>query len=301
MSHVGQWENRLLAIIKEVKQRKHILYFDDLMGLMHAGITCQSSLTVAQVLGPYIERREFRMLAEITPQSLRILRERNRTFADQFHVLPIREPTEHQNLGILIQAMRHLEGQRGCRFQVDALPAVIDLQRRYAKHLAFPGKAAGFLEQLSVKNRDTEISRETVIREFQLKSGLSISFVDDRKKLARKDIVASIHEEVIGQEDAVNAMADAVCIAKARLNDPDRPLGTFLFLGPTGVGKTQCAKSLATYLFGSTDRLVRFDMNEYVSSSSVQRLSGTFGDPKGLLASAVIVALLTRVSHEERT
>ena len=84
-----------------------------------------------------------------------LIDELNRTFVDQFHVLPIKEPTEHQNLGILIQAIRYLEGQRGCRFHVDALPAVIDLQRRYAQHLAFPGKAASFLEQLSVKNRKT--------------------------------------------------------------------------------------------------------------------------------------------------
>ena len=288
MSCVGQWENRLLAIIKEVKQRKHILYFDDLPGLIHAGVSRESSLSVAQVLRPHVERREFRMLAEITPPCLRLLREQDRAFADQFHVLPIAEPSAQQNLSILIHALRYLEGQRSCRFQVDALPTVLDLQRRYARHLAFPGKAAGFLEQLSVKNRETEISRETVIREFQLKSGLSMSFVDDGVKLARQDIIAALHEDVIGQEDAVNAMADAVCIAKARLNDPDRPLGTFLFLGPTGVGKTQCAKSLAEYLFGSTDRLLRFDMNEYVSAASVQRLTGTLGDPQGLITSSVI-------------
>jgi ATP-dependent Clp protease ATP-binding subunit ClpC len=287
MSVVGQWENRLLAILKEITRRQHILYFDDLVGLLHAGVTCQSSLSVADILSSHMERRKFRVVAEITPQSLRILQERNRRFADQFYILPIKEPTERQNLGILIQAMRQLEAQRTCRFQVNALPTVLDLQRRYARHLAFPGKAAHMLEQLAIKYGDSDISRETVISEFQQKSGLSASFIDDRTKLVHDDLVQAIGQEVIGQDEAIGALADAVCIAKARLNDPDRPLGTFLFLGPTGVGKTQCAKSLAHTLFGSTDRLLRFDMNEYVSSTSVQRLTGTFGDPKGLLTSAV--------------
>jgi len=288
MSHVGQWENRVLAILDEVKRRKHILYFDDLPGLTRAGITAQSRLSVAQVLGPYLERREFRVLAEITPPSLRVLREQNRTFADQFHILPVKEPNERQNLGILIQVMRYWEGQRGCGFFWDVLPAILDLQRRYARHLAFPGKAADFLEQLSLKHRNESIFRHNALEEFQSKSGLSSSFVDDRTPLVRQNVVTAINQEVIGQEKAVNAVADAVCIAKARLNDPDRPLGTFLFLGPTGVGKTQCAKSLAKYLFGSTDRLVRFDMNEYASSSDVQRLTGAMGDPKGLLTSTIM-------------
>ena len=291
MSHVGQWENRLLAIIDEVKKRKHILYLDDLPGLTRAGATCQSSLNVAQVLEPYLERREFRVLAEVTPQSLRLLREQNRSFADQFHVLPVKEPNEHQNLRILIQVTRHWEGQRECSFSVDALPAVLDLQRRYARHLAFPGKAADFLDHLSkeaLKSDAHIVSRDTVLEQFRSKTGLSPSFVDDRTPLARQDVVVAIGQEVIGQEEAVNAMADAVCVAKARLNDPDRPLGTFLFLGPTGVGKTQCAKSLARYLFGSVDRLVRFDMNEYASSSCVQRLTGAAGDPKGLLTGAIM-------------
>jgi len=291
MSHVGQWENRLLAIIAEVKKRKHVLYFDDLPGLTHAGITSQSRLSVAQVLGPYLERREFQVLAEITPQSLRVLREQNRTFADQFHLLPVKEPSERQNLGILIQVMRYWEGKRECEFHIDALPAVLDLQRRYARHLAFPGKAADSLEQLSQSAGESHsrvAGRGDAIEQFESKSGLSFSFVDDRTTLARQDVVAALGQEVIGQAEALNAMADAVCIARARLNDPNRPLGTFLFLGPTGVGKTQCAKSLAKYLFSSTDRLVRFDMNEYATSSDVRRLTGAMGDPKGLLTSTIM-------------
>src|SRR5262249_42203018 len=118
-------------------------------------------------------------------------------------------------------------------------------------------------------------------------SGLSVSFLDPRVKLERPSVIEALGREVIGQDAALQAAADVVCTAKARLNDPGRPLASFLFLGPTGVGKTQCAKSLAAYLFGDAERILRFDMNEFVSPSATARLVGTFHQPEGLLTSAV--------------
>ena len=106
-------------------------------------------------------------------------------------------------------------------------------------------------------------------------------------QLDHADVVEALAREVIGQKAAVAACADAVTIAKARLNDADRPIASFLFLGPTGVGKTQCARSLANYLFGNHEKILRFDMNEFGSYYSVARLAGTFDEPEGLLTSAV--------------
>src|SRR5262249_45599468 len=85
----------------------------------------------------------------------------------------------------------------------------------------------------------------------------------------------------------LEAADDVIAVAKARLNDPDRPLASFLFLGPTGVGKTQCAKSLAAYLFGEADKITRFDMNEFIDAGSAARLVGTFANPEGLLTAAM--------------
>jgi ATP-dependent Clp protease ATP-binding subunit ClpC len=287
MSYVGQWENRLLAILKEAKERDHVLYFDDLLGLFRAGQSASSNLSVAHVLRPYLERREVRVVGEIMPEALRVLRELDRPFADLFHVLPVREPNEDETLRMLLGLIRQLESQHRCRFALDALPAAIDLQRRYVRDAAFPGKAAAFLTQLAVKFRRADIARGEVLAEFQAKSGLSVAFLDQGTKLDRQSVIDALGKEVIGQPGAVEAAADVVCIAKARLNDPDRPLASFLFLGPTGVGKTQSAKSLAAYLFGDAERLVRFDMNEFVSPASVARLVGTFDQPEGLLTSAV--------------
>ena len=286
MSYVGQWEARLLAILKEAQRKHHTLFFDDLIGLFSAGQSSNSSLSVADVLKPYIERRDIRVLAEITPEALRVLQELDRSFVDLFTVVPIAEPTEKENLLILLGYRRLLEQKYRCRFQSEVLPTVIDLTRRYMSDAAFPGKAAMLLHTLATKHKESEVARDDALTEFSERSGLNVRFLDDRQRLNHEEVVESLSREVVGQRAAVAACADAVTIAKARLNDPVRPIASFLFLGPTGVGKTQCAKSLAKYLFGD-GRLLRFDMNEFAGYSSVARLIGTFDAPEGLLTSVV--------------
>ncbi len=286
MSYVGQWEARLLAILKEAQRKHHTLFFDDLVGLFSAGRSSSSSLSVADVLKPYIERRDVRVVAEITPEALRVLQELDRSFVDLFNVVPIPEPTEKENLLILLGYRRLLEKNHRCRFRPEVLPAVIDLTRRYMSDAAFPGKAAMLLQTLATKHKDADVGREEALAEFSDRSGLNVRFLDDRQKLDHEEVIEALSREVVGQRAAVAACADAVTIAKARLNDPVRPIASFLFLGPTGVGKTQCAKSLAKYLFGE-GRLLRFDMNEFAGYSSVARLIGTFDAPEGLLTSVV--------------
>jgi ATP-dependent Clp protease ATP-binding subunit ClpA len=287
MSYVGQWENRLHAIIAIAKERKFVLAFDDLVGLFKAGQTSQSRLSVAHLLKPYIEKRELRVIGEATPEQFRVLQELDRGFADLFHVIPVREPSEDGNLSILIEVMRRLEAQHECRFSPDVIPTVVDLQARYVRDSAFPGKAAGFMRQLAARYRRKEIGRSETLDEFKAVSGLSVAFLDERIRLERATITDALKQDVIGQDHAVNLLADTVMLAKARLNDQGRPLGSFLFLGPTGVGKTQMAKSIAKTLFGDEARLVRFDMNEFVSGHAVSRLTGSFNEPEGLLTGAI--------------
>jgi ATP-dependent Clp protease ATP-binding subunit ClpA len=306
MSYVGQWEARLLAILRHAKKREHVLYFDDLVGLFLAGISASSTLSAAQVMKPYLERRDVRIVGESTPEGLRVLQERDRSFADLFHVLPIREPSDADTLRVLIGVQRRLEGRHRGGFELDVLPTVIDLQRRYDRTAAFPGKAARMLTRLAVKadadqqaetRRDDKppdpfaplslVTRDSVLREFQAQSGMSLAFLDRRARLDRDEVLTALRAQVIGQDEAIEAASDVIGVAKARLNDPDRPLAAFLFLGPTGVGKTETAKAVARYLFGDADRLVRLDMNEYVNPGSAARLVGTFDQPEGLLTAAI--------------
>lgn len=286
MSFVGQWENRLLAILQHARKKKHTLYFDDLVGLYRAGVSRDSDLNVAQVLKPWIERRDVRVLAEITPERLRVLREQDRAFADLFHIVRIDEPTEEAAIRMLLSVVRELEDQT-CEFEPNVIPAVMDLCRRFYNDAAFPGTAAEMLRGLAARRAGRNVDRTDVMGEFSRRSGLRIRFIDQSQRLSSERVMFGLRQGIVGQNEAVAAIADRIYLSRARLNDPSRPLGSFLFAGPTGVGKTQCARALASYLYGDEDRMVRFDMNEFISHHAAAQLVGTFRSPEGLLTSAV--------------
>ncbi|MEZ6141418.1 MAG: AAA family ATPase [Zavarzinella sp.] len=302
MSYLGQWESRLHAIMKVAQKRQLILYFDDLVGLFLAGRTSNSTLNVAQLLKPAMERQEIRVLAEITPEQLRVLREMDRSFADLFQILPVAEPTDEQNWRILLSLQRHMEGKFSCTFDLDVLPTIIDIQKRYERTASFPGKVARVINRLAVRaesshtsttNQDKAptgrvvIGREQVLDDFQQQSGLSLKLFDTTTKLPRQAIWEALKSQIIQQDEALLALVDTLGIVKARLNDPDRPLASMLFLGPTGVGKTETAKALTRYLFEDEKKMLRFDMNEYVHEGAAAKLVGTVDSPEGLLTAAI--------------
>lgn len=287
MSFVGQWENRLLAILKHARRKNHVLYFDNFLGLYQAGQSSNSSLSVADVLRTWIQKQHVRVVGEMTPERFHAFQERDRGLADLFQVVRVRETDEEQTLRICIANMRSLEAKYKCWFGLDVLPTVLEIQRRYLRETVVPGNACGFLQQLAAKNQRMSIHRGTVYNHFHAQTGMALFLLDHAKRLARSEVLEGLDKQVIGQRAALEAMADVVAIAKARLNETNRPLASFLFLGPTGVGKTQSAKALAEYLYSSSDRVLRFDMNEFVSPDAVARLVGTFDAPEGLLTSAV--------------
>lgn len=287
MMYVGQWEERVRAICDFLEVRDSVLCLDDLPGLLTAGRSSGSEMNVAQLLKPRLETRSLRVLAEITPEAWRRLRERDRAFADLFEVIHLAEPAEEETLRILVSVARDLERQHRCEFTLDVVPTAYELHRRFAADAAFPGKAAAFLQRLAVKYAGGACSRPCALEEFRERSGLHLALLDNSRSLERLEIVWSLRQHATGQDAVLEAFADVLLKLKARLNDPRRPLAAFLLLGPTGVGKTQCAKALATHLFGSPERLLRFDMNEMVDGGAVLRLTGTPADPDGLLTGAI--------------
>jgi ATP-dependent Clp protease ATP-binding subunit ClpA len=287
MSYLGEWENRVLAIFGHAQAKDKVLYFDDLLGLFTAGVSSASDLNVAQVLKPVLEKRSVRVLAEITREAWQVLRERDRAFADFFHVIPVAETTEAETLHVLTSVTRLLEDSLGGEFSLAVVPLVFDLFRRFGGDAAFPGKAAGFLKRLAVRSGRGKVDACAVLSRFQEQTGLHPAFLGASSGMTRPEILARLREQVVGQDHALDAFADVLVKLKARLNDPRRPLGTFLLLGPTGVGKTQAAKALAKFLFGQDERLVRFDLNEYVDAAAAARLTGTPRQPEGLLTGAI--------------
>lgn len=304
MSLVGQWENRVRTIIEYLENEKHILYIDDLTGLFRAGISAGSKLTVAHVLKPFLAKGRIRLLGECTAETFAKIRELDRGFADLFQIVRLQPPSDKDNLLIHLQAVRNLEADHQCCFEPSALPMVLQLTRRYQKDAGYPGKGIRILRRLAKAGKN--INRASVLKDFTEKSGLSLGFLDDSVSLTRAEIIAKLQESIVGQDGCLQALADAVLVAKAGLNDPHKPLATFLFLGPTGVGKTQVAKSLAAYLYGNENRLLRIDMNEFVDPYAVPRLVGTFHEPDGLLTREVrrnpfTVLLLDEIEKADRS
>ena len=286
MSYVGQWESRVLAILEECKLRDHLLFIDNLPSLFTTS-TGSNSMTIAHVLKPAIESGDLRIIAEATAEEFAVVKEKDRSFAELFNIIPIKEPKPAELMDIMMASSRDCEAKYDVRFKLEVLPVTMELTRRYQKHLANPGKSVSLLEKLSLKYSKSDIQRETALKYFATQCGLSMDILDANKTLEKKEIVQSISSQVIGQKEAVAAMAAAVVRYKARLNDPEKPLAAYLFAGPTGVGKTECAKALAKTLFNNEDRLLRFDMNEFKSADAATLLAGNAWQPEGHLTSAI--------------
>jgi len=287
MSYVGQWEARFLAISKKMQKDDDWLYIDDLNGMFRAGVASNSDLSVADLLKRTAERRALKIVGEITPSQWRVFREADRGFADMFQILRVDEPAEETSQLILLDTIRRLETEHQCRFSPKTLPLVIDLTRRYMSHAAMPGKAVSLLSQLAINQAKRPVAPIHALHMLQQSSGMLLNMLDPGAKLQRSQLLAALQRRIIGQPHAIEVLADVMSIAKSRLNDPQRPLATMLFLGPTGVGKTETAKALAEVFFGSASRLLRFDMNEYVAPGSASRLTGSGAQPEGLLTSAI--------------
>jgi ATP-dependent Clp protease ATP-binding subunit ClpC len=280
MSYVGQWQERLLAILKEVEKRDHVLFVSDLIDLFSAGRSANSDVSLAAVLKPYIQRGRIRFVGEASPEVFRVLKERDRSFADLFKIVRLEPCDDSTTLSILIRAQRPLERDYHVHIRADALARTVEYQRRFVRSRVFPGKAVSFLEALARRSsgqpgKDRTVDGSHVLRLFAEWSGLSLGILNQDARLPRELVLKALESRVIGQREACEAIAETVLVTQAGLNDPQKPLACFLFIGPTGVGKTEAAKAAASYLYGSKDRLMRFDMNEFPDASSLSRLIGT--------------------------
>ena len=311
MSYLGQWEERWLSILKEAYRRDHVLYFDDPISLYTAGATRDSQMCMADVLKSFMAEQPIRIVFEMTHEALSILRRKDRSLVDPMIPLSIEAMNESQTLQTLIEVVSQIEADMQCFFHPSLLPTMIDYSATLAPQLSLPGKAISLARGLAHQASTQTVQAESVLvmngepgEESDTMRSVSRSmtaedldrFVEERTGLrlslrqgtvSIKQLEIALSKMIVGQEPAVKILSRYAQRSLQGLQPVDRPLGVFLFMGPTGVGKTESAKALTRLLFHDESRLVRIDMNEISSASAAEGLIGTFEQPDGRLPSAL--------------
>jgi ATP-dependent Clp protease ATP-binding subunit ClpC len=275
--YTGMWQERARRLVARARDDQPILAMGDPAGIVDAGRWSESSNNLGRLLRTYVESGELTLICESTPEQLAAVHKKEPSFVDAFHRIEVPEPADEQAEEILADAARQIDERRGTSIDRDALAAALQLTKRFEPYRGFPGKAVRLLEETAQREARAQpgIGREDVVAAFARRTGLPLALLSDQVRVDLSEVRAFFEARVLGQPEAVGAMVDLVGVLKAGLNDPSKPLGSFFFVGPTGVGKTELAKALAEYLFGSRDRVLRFDMGEHSSADAVQRLIGT--------------------------
>jgi ATP-dependent Clp protease ATP-binding subunit ClpA len=286
MSGFGQWQERCQRLWREAAEERAIIYLGNLIELMEVGKSVSNSQGIANFLRPYIARGDVLSIAECTPEQLTLIERTNPRVLDAFHQLKVEEPAVERGRNVLLNFA--LAQAENC-VELEAIERIDQLHRRYATYSAYPGRPVRFLKNLLQDRTDGKVmSVEDVTAAFSRETGLPRVLLDERERLDLEAARAWFASRVIGQPDAVDLIVDLLAMVKAGLTRPRKPIASLLFIGPTGVGKTEMAKSLAEFLFQDRNRMTRFDMSEFSDPYAVNRLiGGVYGQAEGLLTSKV--------------
>ncbi|PRP92194.1 ATP-dependent Clp protease ATP-binding subunit ClpC [Enhygromyxa salina] len=283
-SGFGQLEQRVNDVMAAAEMLDAILYFDNLGDLFAR--TSGELGDVASSMRPWLERGRVRLLGEITPELLEHHEKRHVGFFAYLNRIPVTALDADQTRAILEARARYDRRSDPDRPtlslppQRDAVTPLVDLAERYLSYRAFPGKAVRFYASLRATQEGElgeggeprAIGPDEVYRGFSIHSGIPMFLLREDRTLEYQRILDYFGARVIGQSEAIGRVAETLCTVKAGLQPAAKPLATFLFVGPTGVGKTEVAKTLARFLFGSPERMIRFDMSEYMDPLAAERL-----------------------------
>ena len=280
----GDFEKRLKAIIGEISGNSDIILFiDEFHTIVGAG-GAGGSLDAANILKPALARGEIHCIGATTSDEFRKIIEKDGALDRRFQKITVEPASAAQTEDILKHLQTKYEFHHLVEYTDEAIEACVRLSDRYITGRCLPDKAidamdeAGAMVSLrSPSGRGTgfrKVTAEDIAAVISAMTGIPVSKVaeSERNRLARME--ENLGKRIIGQDEAIEKVAKAIRRNRAGIKDPQRPIGSFLFIGPTGVGKTQLAKSLAEYLFGSAESMVRIDMSEYMEKFTASRLIG---------------------------
>ncbi len=276
----GEFEDRLKAVIKEIEAAagKMIVFVDEVHTIVGAG-AAEGAIDASNMLKEPLSRGKFQLIGATTLDEYRQRIEKDSALERRLQKVYVREPTLEETIDILQGLRETLEEHHDVKITEDAIRAAAKLSERYISDRFLPDKAIDLVDEaasrIRVDGSGEEVTEAAIAGLVSQWTGIPAERMLEEERTRLANMEDLLHTRVINQEEGVRAVAEAVRHSRAGLADPRRPIGTFLFLGPTGVGKTELAKALAAFLFGSDTALLRIDMSEYMERHTVARLIGS--------------------------
>jgi len=298
----GDFEQRLKGVLKQIRGNPDaILFIDEIHTLIGAGSASGGTLDASNLLKPALSSGQLKCIGATTYTEFRGVFEKDHALSRRFQKIDVSEPSVEQTVQILRGLKSRFEEHHNVRYSAAALSAAAELSARYINDRHLPDKAidvideAGAAQRLLPRSRQKKligkIDIENIVSKIARIPPQSVSN-DDRSKLATLD--RDLKTVVFGQDTAIEALSAAIKMARSGLGKPDRPIGSFLFSGPTGVGKTEVARQLA-FIMGV--ELLRFDMSEYMERHAVSRLIGAPPGYVGFDQGGLLTEAITKQPH----
>lgn len=285
----GEFEERFKNILEEVRRDPNtILFIDELHTLIGAG-SAEGAIDASNLIKPVLGRGEISVIGATTLDEYRRHIERDAALERRFQSVLVSEPSAEQALSILRGLRSRYEQHHALSLSDGALKAAVELSQRYIGDRFLPDKAIDLIDEAASRVRlhphrsaaedalsaVMEVTQEDVAAVVAAWTGIPVTRVSESESTRLSTLETALSSRVIGQREAVHAVAAAIRRGRVGIRDGARPVGSFLFLGPTGVGKTELCRALALELFAQEDALLRFDMSEYMEKHSVSRLLGS--------------------------
>lgn len=277
----GELEELVMRLLSEARRAKNmILFFDD----AQVFFSNEGGVDLSNVLQPALESGSVRLLFAMTPREWQRLSSSNAAIAARLQAIQLQPADETHTLQVLRDQILLIEHQRKVVFTYQAMREAFRLGSRYIDSQAMPGAALSVLSGAASLSQNGLVTEQTVQQSIESSVGVKLAHAEQEESQVLLNLEEQLKSQVISQRHAISVIANALRRSRSGVGNPDRPIGTFLFLGPTGVGKTELSKALARTYFNDENALVRVDMNQYVQPADVQRMiSPMLGDQLGFI------------------
>jgi ATP-dependent Clp protease ATP-binding subunit ClpC len=280
--YIGQLEGRIRDAVQELDAgKKRIWYIPDIVQLARSGTHQGQSASILDQILPAVTAGRLVIWCEATPTSAARLIQMRPSLRAVLEALELEAQSTESTLALARGLIKQLKEKANIHFRPDCADVALDTARQYLGTAGLPGTALIMLKRTAVRAERSggEITPRQVLESLSQLSGLPVSILDTKERIDLQTIRDFFRARVIGQDEAVKTIVERIAMLKAGLNDPGKPIGVFLFAGPTGTGKTELAKAVSEYLFGSVERLIRLDMSEFQTPDSIGKILGNPSAP----------------------